>query len=42
MLLRSKLFIPPLPFGHVSRPALVRRLCAGLAGRLTVIVAPAG
>jgi LuxR family maltose regulon positive regulatory protein len=41
-LLKTKLFIPSLRTEHVSRPHLVRRLNAGLQGKLTLLSAPAG
>ena len=41
-LLSTKLFIPPLRAGVVSRPRLVERLHAGLDHKLTLISAPAG
>ncbi|RIK39779.1 MAG: hypothetical protein DCC58_14805 [Chloroflexi bacterium] len=41
-LLVTKLAPPPLRRGSVSRPELLARLDAGMAGRLTLISAPAG
>ncbi len=38
----TKLFIPQSRGGAVSRPRLLERLKAGLAGRLTLVSAPAG
>lgn len=40
--LRTKLYIPPLRSGWVSRPRLVKRLDEGLGRKLTLISAPAG
>jgi LuxR family transcriptional regulator, maltose regulon positive regulatory protein len=41
-LLTTKLYIPPVRTGLVSRPRLVERLKGGLTGKLTLISAPAG
>src|SRR3712207_6663830 len=41
-LLATKLSLPPLRRNAVHRPRLVEQLRAGLAGKLTLIVAPAG
>ena len=41
-LLRTKLFIPPLPFEAIPRPHLVERLNRGAAGKLSLVTAPAG
>jgi LuxR family maltose regulon positive regulatory protein len=41
-ILKTKLFIPPLRPGLLSRPRLMQRLDAGLRGELTLIAAPAG
>src|SRR5580765_8369000 len=41
-LLRTKLTPPRLPAGLVPRAALLARLEAGLARKLTLVVAPAG
>jgi LuxR family maltose regulon positive regulatory protein len=41
-LLATKLYIPPHRPHLVARPRLVERLQAGLAGKLTLIAAPAG
>ena len=41
-LLASKLFVPQLRPNRVPRPRLVTRLSQGLAGRLTLVSAPAG
>ena len=41
-LLTTKLYIPPVRPELVSRPRLIKRLNAGLHGRLTLISAPAG
>ncbi len=41
-LLTTKLYIPPVRPGLVSRPRLIERLNAGLHRRLTLISAPAG
>ena len=41
-LLATKLFIPRLRPDSITRPRLLARLEAGLAGRLTVVSAPAG
>jgi LuxR family maltose regulon positive regulatory protein len=42
LLLRSKLYIPPVRPELVSRPRLVERLNAGLQNKLTLVSAPAG
>ncbi len=42
LLLKTKLYIPPVRSELVSRPRLVKRLNAGLARKLTLISAPAG
>ncbi len=41
-LLRTKLFIPPIPPELVSRPRLTERFEAGLHRKLTLVSAPAG
>ena len=41
-LLYTKLAPPRLPSSLASRPALIERLEAGLAGKVTLISAPAG
>ena len=41
-LLQTRLVIPPLRAGAVSRPRLIDLLNAGLSGRLTLMSAPAG
>lgn len=41
-LLTTKLYAPPVRSGLVARPRLTNRLQAGLAGKLTLIAAPAG
>jgi LuxR family maltose regulon positive regulatory protein len=41
-LLKTKLYIPPLSPGLVTRPLLIERLSAGLHRKLTLISAPAG
>jgi LuxR family maltose regulon positive regulatory protein len=41
-LLTTKLYVPPVRFNLVPRPRLLDRLQAGLAGKLTLIAAPAG
>jgi LuxR family maltose regulon positive regulatory protein len=41
-LLQTKLYIPPVRPGLVSRPRLIERLRAGLNHKLTLISAPAG
>jgi LuxR family maltose regulon positive regulatory protein len=41
-LLLTKLFVPQVRANRVARPALVAQLNRGLAGRLTVVSAPAG
>ncbi|MBM7060139.1 helix-turn-helix transcriptional regulator [Pseudomonas sp. UL073] len=38
----GRFFRPPLPDGHVPRPALCERLNGGLSGRLLLVCAPAG
>jgi LuxR family maltose regulon positive regulatory protein len=42
LILQTKLFIPPLPASIVPRARLYARLDAGLAGKLTLVAAPAG
>ena len=42
LLLTTKLYIPPVRLGLVSRPRLVERLNRGLGCKLTLISAPAG
>lgn len=42
LLLTTKLHIPPAPQAIVDRPRLVKRLTAGLNGKLTLVSAPAG
>ena len=41
-LLATKLYVPPIRPGLVSRPRLIQRLSEGLNGKLTLISAPAG
>jgi LuxR family maltose regulon positive regulatory protein len=41
-LLLTKLFVPQVRANRVARPALVARLNRGLAGKLTLVSAPAG
>ncbi|MFW6075304.1 MAG: hypothetical protein ACOC9Y_06900, partial [Chloroflexota bacterium] len=41
-ILTTKLFVPTVRGGSVSRPRLVHRITEGLASRLTVIAAPPG
>ena len=41
-LLRTKLFIPPLPSEVIPRPQLVGRFNLGVAGKLSLVTAPAG
>jgi LuxR family maltose regulon positive regulatory protein len=41
-ILTTKLHVPPLRSGHVSRPRLVTRLNPGPGSRLTLVSAPAG
>jgi LuxR family transcriptional regulator, maltose regulon positive regulatory protein len=41
-LLMTKLFVPVPPMGLVTRPQLLTRLNAGLAGQLTLLSAPPG
>jgi len=41
-LLTTKLYIPPPRSNLVPRPRLMKRLNAGLSGKLTLISAPAG
>ena len=41
-LLQTKLYIPPIRSGLVSRPRLLERLSAGLDRKLTLVSAPAG
>ena len=41
-ILQTKLFVPPSRRERVPRPALIARLNEGLAGKLTLISAPAG
>jgi LuxR family maltose regulon positive regulatory protein len=40
--LATKLFVPQLRPSRVPRPRLMARLCQGLAGKLTLVSAPAG
>jgi len=40
--LTTKLHVPPLRSGHVSRPRLVSQLSPGPDGRITLVSAPAG
>jgi LuxR family maltose regulon positive regulatory protein len=42
LLLKTKLYVPPVRANLVSRPHLIERLQAGLQGTLTLISAPAG
>lgn len=42
LLLTTKMNIPPLRSSRVERPHLIKRLQDGLAGKLTLITAPAG
>lgn len=42
LILATKLYIPPHRAGAVHRPRLIKRLQAGLRGKLTLISAPAG
>lgn len=42
MLLSTKLFVPPASSGALTRPRLLARLNDGLAGRVTLVAAPAG
>jgi LuxR family maltose regulon positive regulatory protein len=42
LLLRSKLYVPPVRAEWVSRPRLIERLNSGLHRKLTLISAPAG
>ena len=41
-LLRTKLFIPLPPSEAIAHPQLVERLTSGLAGKLSLVIAPAG
>ncbi|MEM7535142.1 MAG: LuxR C-terminal-related transcriptional regulator [Chloroflexota bacterium] len=41
-LLQTKLFIPLMPSGVIPRPHLVEQLNRGLAGKLSLVTAPAG
>ena len=41
-ILTTKLHVPPLRSGHVSRPRLVSQLSPGPDGRITLVSAPAG
>ena len=41
-ILTTKLHVPPLRSGHVSRPRLVRKLNPGPDGTITLVSAPAG
>ncbi|MEM7118160.1 MAG: LuxR C-terminal-related transcriptional regulator [Chloroflexota bacterium] len=41
-MLRTKLFIPQTPSGVIDRSRLVERLNRGLAGKLNLVMAPAG
>ncbi len=41
-LLRTKLFIPLIPSEVIPRPHLVERLNIGVAGKLSLVIAPAG
>jgi LuxR family transcriptional regulator, maltose regulon positive regulatory protein len=41
-ILATKLFIPPPRPKIVSRPRLIKQLCEGLPGKLTLLSAPAG
>ena len=41
-LLQTKLQPPPSPPGLVPRPQLIARLTGGVAGKLTLVAAPAG
>ena len=41
-LLTTKLYVPPLRPGLVTRPRLIKRLNAGLLGKVTLLSAPAG
>ena len=41
-LLRTKLFIPPMPSEVVPRPRLVKRLNFAVRGKLSLVTAPAG
>src|SRR5215213_4764488 len=41
-LLRTKLYVPPVLPTFVPRPRITERLSIGMAGRLTLITAPAG
>jgi LuxR family maltose regulon positive regulatory protein len=41
-ILQTKLYIPPIRPGLVSRPRLIERLNAGLQRKLTLVSAPAG
>jgi len=41
-LLRTKLYIPPVPEEIISRPRLIERLNTAVKGKLTLVSAPAG
>src|SRR5215211_7830497 len=41
-LLTTKLYVPPVLPAFVPRPRLTERLSIGMAGKLTLITAPAG
>lgn len=41
-LLQTKLFIPLIPAEIIPRPHLVERLTRGMAGKLSLVIAPAG
>src|SRR5512139_2546115 len=41
-LLRTKIFIPQIPSGFVSRPRLTEQMQRGVEGPLTLLAAPAG
>jgi LuxR family maltose regulon positive regulatory protein len=41
-ILATKLHVPPLRSGHVSRPRLLARLNAGQDAKITLVSAPAG
>jgi LuxR family transcriptional regulator, maltose regulon positive regulatory protein len=41
-LLTTKLYVPPTRLNMVTRPRLMERMNAGMSGKLTLIVAPAG
>lgn len=42
LLLQTKLYLPPIRSGLVARPRLIEKLNRGLAGKLTLLSAPAG